>query len=285
MKKLNLLSITALFISLLFSSCSKFEVVRGTGPIVQETIQAPGSFSGVALNGCFDMEVIVGDTESITLEGQQNIIDRLEIYVDHHGMLQFDLEDGSYRNVELKIYVSTPYADKFHIAGSGDMDVYMDEVESVVLDMLELKVTGSGDMRGHGNFEVDGNVTTDIDGSGDVSFQFECDGLLANILGSGDYHFEVLANQVNASVEGSGDYHISGTAPIQKIKIVGSGDYNAFNFPAHTLDVDILGSGDVKCNVRDQLDIDIIGSGDVYYKGQPSINVQISGSGEVVNSN
>lgn len=257
--------------------------VKGKGEIVQQSFESVEAFSGLELKDMFNVEVTLGGQQEILAVGHQNIIDRLILNVDGEDVLNMELERGNYRDVELTLYITVPYADYFKLAGSGNMLLFNNE--SVVLDSILLESSGSGNITGVGEFRITDKAEVDISGSGDVYFDLESGQLIARNSGNGRMNLDFITNEVNARVSGSGNMNFSGFCPTQHLINSGSGTYKAFNVDAQNSNIELEGSGSAEVNSSNQLNATISGSGSIYYKGTPIVNEIITGSGAVVDAN
>ena len=63
--------------------------IKGQGPVVEQTFDLP-DITGVALS--IDANVIVtrGDTQTVTIEAQQNIINNIKKYISSNGTWRID---------------------------------------------------------------------------------------------------------------------------------------------------------------------------------------------------
>jgi hypothetical protein len=123
-----------------------------------------------------------------------------------------------------------------------------------------------------------------IEGSGEVvgADLFEMDELTLNVAGSGELSLDVDARSVTASVQGSGDMKLAGRTNILDLSIQGSGDIDAWDLLCARARAEVVGSGDIKLHVTDELEAVITGSGDIQYKGSPGkLNHNVTGSGSV----
>ena len=105
--------------------------------------------------------------------------------------------------------------------------------------------------------------------------------------GSGNILLQhVDAANIDAETSVSG--HITatgGTTQNSKLKTGGSGKIDFSTVSARKVNARIIGSGDIKVKVSDQLDARIDGSGSVYFIGYPFVNSDISGSGRLIHYN
>lgn len=261
MKKVISISIIIAVLSMVLVSCNKggMFVIRGEGDAVTTTIDM-GQFDMVELAGEFDVEVTYGDEHKVEIVGQQNITDRLTLD-NNNGHLKLKLKRGTYRDFELKIYITVPNIKEVGISGSGD--IIINRFEN--LNDLDLDLSGSGNI-----------ISTDT---------IFVESLVFDISGSGNIDFTTITQKTATTVSGSGNVELYGTTIVQQISISGSGNFECFDFISNRTDINISGSGDCEVYANDFLDVEIYGSGSVYYKGYPEIDINITGSGGVHNSN
>lgn len=125
----------------------------------------------------------------------------------------------------------------------------------------------------------------DISGSATVVAHDPLDGTALNvdISGSGSMALtDVVYDRADLAVSGSGDILLKGVVQ-QTIDfdVSGSGTLDALDCPTAKANVELSGSGKVKCDVQEALRVRVSGSGDVLYSGDPALDVKISGSGKV----
>jgi len=131
--------------------------------------------------------------------------------------------------------------------------------------LTSIAISGSGDIRTEGTFDSSNTMDVALSGSGDLELNAKVD-------------------KMNVAISGSGDVRLAGSASENNLSVTGSGDISAFDFSAQAVNVSIVGSGDCKVQVANELNVSILGSGDVHYKGNPGrVKQNIMGSGEVYN--
>jgi len=142
-----------------------------------------------------------------------------------------------------------------------------DQVIRIYLpDLRQIRLLGSGDVYGETEFRINGGMSVEN-------------------LGSGDMDLLVDVDQADAIVNGSGDILLEGNADNLDIYVGGSGWYRGFNLFTDFCDVHITGSGSAQVLVDRDLDVTIHGSGDVYFRGHPVISTLITGSGHLIDAN
>ncbi len=243
MKLFKASQIIFLAISLFFTSCIITDAIKGEGDIITREIILD-EFTSVHLLGSFNIIVAQGENQKVVAVGHENIIERLKTEV-HNDVWDVHLQQGSYRDYELTIYITIPNIEQVYVTGSGDITINDFEGQAD----LDLKISGSGKLTLN---EMEGtqNLSVKISGSGEIIGHSE------------------LTDLQNLS-----------------ITITGSGDFSGFPVQTDNCDIRITGSGDCDVHVNTELDVQISGSGDVNYKGYPNIIQNISGSGDLNNVN
>ena len=255
----NLIIVAIAIISLSLTSCEDY--ITGEGMVVTETFDL-NDFSNIETNASFDVVVSQGPDQKIEVEGQQNIIDRVQLNVSN-GTLKMDLENGNYKNIELTVHITIPTLDRVVSSGSGDI-----EIKELEGDDLEIKTNGSGDVNATDKITLTNEMKIDNDGSGDIELD------------------DLVADEVTALIQGSGKLEIKdGSTQDLTITLQGSGDIQLYNLQSEDVTVTSQGSGDIQVKSMNTLTVNLGGSGDVKYKGNPTITVTDTGSGDLIDAN
>jgi len=278
MNKRLLLPTIVLLVSVLAAGCG-FQGVTGSGNVVTEPRDVTG-FTSITLEGIGNVIVEQGNSESLTIEAEDNLIEYFEIKVENDTLV-IGIKD-EYKMVSLlptkpiNFRVNVRDLEAVTLAGSGNIETSDLETGDFSVSLLGSGNISTGDLAA-------GKVQLSLAGSGNISLgQVTADSLTSTTLGSGDLAIEKLtADSVKVSIPGSGDVTLSGVVTSQEIGILGSGTYEAASLESETAQVSISGSGSVFIAVSDSLDVNILGSGDVNYSGRPEINSSIAGSGDL----
>jgi len=249
-----------LAVIVLFSSCDDWDLkgIKGEGPMVSEDVEV-SDVQGVILEIPATVYLEKGDVQSIRIDAQQNILDNIIKSTDDDLLkLRFD-EDVS-RSEPIKVYMT-------------------------IASLRGIDIRGSGEVISNSQFSSEGNLYINISGSGNVDAEVDAHEVDMNISGSGDINLKTVCERLYSNISGSGDVRLTGTTNYAEFSTSGSGDVQAYNFSIKTCKIKIIGSGDAKLNVSEELDISITGSGDVHYIGSPALSVNITGSGDIVNAN
>ncbi|MFN8264998.1 MAG: head GIN domain-containing protein [Chitinophagaceae bacterium] len=235
MKK-QILAVVAIAVALLMQSCTK---VNGDGPVVTEERQV-SPFTGIELDLNADVYYTQDAVQKVEIRAQQNIINRLNVYVSGGKlMLKKDPATVFYSFERIKIYVSAPDAHDLRVNGSGTIQL----LQPVQFTDSRLDVSGSGDIVLN---QITGNsLSARISGSGTIKVNT---GVLQNeefnISGSGDINVVgVVANKATTRTSGSGNIRLQATQSIDAY-ISGSGDVYYLGSPS--INTHISGSGRVQ---------------------------------------
>lgn len=223
---------------LLLSGCFiNDEKIKGNGNTSTET-RSVSSADRIESLGSFNVEIIVGSTPSVRIEGESNLIPYI-ITENTDGLLRIRVKKGY--NIQtsrpLKIFVTTPKLELVSLAGSGDIK---GSGKFSGADKLELDIAGSGNI----SLEVNTpKINADIAGSGDINLVGETRDLSIEIAGSGNFDgMNMMSENVNISIAGSGDVNV---------------------FADKKLDIDIAGMGDISYKGNAVVTKSIAGSGKI----------------------
>ncbi len=254
MKKIFFPLIVLLAIAL--SACN-LTVLSGSGKIVSSNRPVSG-FTRLVLDVPGDLILTQGDKESLSIEGDDNLLEHIKSEVDG-GELHIYLapEDGMIEpSKTIRYHLSVKNLEQVTLNGSGKI-----MAASFKSEQFAVNVNGSGEIT-FGSLQAT-NLSLGMNGSGNVNVT------------------NLSADDVQATVSGSGEYLLEGKATRQHISIVGSGKYNAHSLQSTQTDISISGSGEGQIWAVEKVNITIVGSGKVGYLGKPNVTQQISGSGNI----
>lgn len=233
---------------------TNYNYTRGSGTIVTQTIDV-SDFDRISLESQGNVFIKQGQTESLTIEADDNILPLLETNVIGHELVLSTKPNVDIDPSQAVVYTLT------------------------VKDLREITLKGSGD------FMVDALSTDDlsilVSGSGDVNLEdLLAKGLTIRLSGSGDIFIgDMVVQAVSTDLTGSGEISLQGSADSQEVRVDGSGNYQAGDLETLSTEIDMSGSADITLWVTDQLDVSGNGSGDIRYYGDP--NTDQSGSGSI----
>ncbi len=236
MKKLT----TIILLLTLFGGLSA-KTVRGSGEITKQ-IREVSDFHKVELKGFGTLVLIQGETESLEIECDDNILPYIKTKVIDKTL------SIKYKNVRLKpteeIVFTLFLKELSSIEISGSADVISDKLET---PDLEVDISGSSDI----NIEklIAESLEIDISGSGEIN------------IGSG------TATKQDFSVSGSGDY-FAGNLKSEAVDLSISGSGKAEVWATEKIDIDVSGSGRISYYGTPQVSISTSGSGNVKSLGE-----------------
>lgn len=206
-------------------------------------------FSRIELSTSADLKVTIGDEYSITMTGNRDRLDRIEL--DQSGdELEISSKSrgfsffGRHNDGYAKISITMPNIEEMEINGSGDAEIIGIDNEEILLN-----INGSGDLYVTGKSDA---VDIEINGSGDIEMD------------------EVSGKDVAIEVNGSGNVEFDGgTCDRMEIEVDGSGDIDARHLICKEVEIDVEGSGNSRVHATELLIFKSEGSGRVDVFGKP----------------
>ena len=207
----NRLPAAGLAVLLVLSSCG---VVSGSGHVETETRQVSG-FTAIDLAGSGEVGVEQGDSESLTIEADDNVLPRLTSEVSD-STLKLGKKGGITVGTKNPIRYRVTVKDLTGVGVSGSGSV---KAQEMTLQTLRVDISGSGTVDLSGSA-----VEQDIQVSG--SGQYEAPELLSDkasveISGSGEVAVAV-SRELKIDISGSGTVTYSGDPSVQQ-SVSGSG--------------------------------------------------------------
>ncbi len=214
------------------------EKVQGSGNIKKQAREL-AHFTGVSLSLPAAMELRIGNTESITIETDDNLLPLIETVIED-GTLKIrpNKRNLNLNSKTMKIVVQAKDISRVSLGGSGSIDadaikggkVQLDlggsgsiNIKGVESDSMSVSVGGSGNLKTGGGWTR--QLSVSIGGSGDVDVG------------------QVKAKEASVSVAGSGEATVA-VSDALSVTIAGSGDVNYYGDPK--VSKSVVGSGGVK---------------------------------------
>lgn len=190
--------------------------IRGSG--VAKTEQRDvDRFDQLSIMGGMDATVTIGDQQSVTIEGDDNIV----------GTIETKVKDG-----KLIVEPTEPYSSKTPI-----------KLTITVAQLKGVAINGSGDVDVDG-LKDEASFAVAINGSGDVTAKGTANAVSVAVRGSGNVKLDGLrAKNGKVAVAGSGDVTVNATDALD-VSVAGSGDVKYMGEPRVTKQ--IAGSGSVR---------------------------------------
>jgi len=189
--------------------------MRGSG-IRQSEFRQVDSFNEVNLSGFGTVNVFAGDSPSVRVTTDDNLLHRINTYVEN-GTLKIQPRGLINPKTGLQVDVTVSRLTAAHVSGAGDMNI-----NDVVGNRLELTISGAGTIKANGHVE---DISARISGAGDADLQ----NLIAKnanvrISGAGDAKV-YAAESIKARISGAGDVTCFGSPPNVEQKVSGAGDF------------------------------------------------------------
>jgi hypothetical protein len=214
------------------------EQVQGSGHVTKQA-RTVGHFTGLALAVPGNVELRIGNSESVTVETDDNLQALVETEVEN-GTLRIRpaRRNVSLRTHTLKIVVQAREIERVSLAGSGSI-----EADALRAPRLQFDIGGSGSIDVK-RIEA-GTVAVAVGGSGDLKAGGGAARQLSvSIAGSGNAELgQVKADSASVKVAGSGEATVWATGALS-MSIAGSGDVSYYGDP--TVSKSVLGSGEVR---------------------------------------
>jgi hypothetical protein len=232
-------------------------MVRGSGEVVEET-RAVSGVSGVELATLGNLFIEIGDTESLRIEAEDNLMEYLETEV-----LNGRLRIGTQEDVDLlptqpvNYYLTVMGLEAIVISSSGNI-----QAPDLEAERFSIATSSSGNLD-MGDLAAD-MLTVEISSSGNVTMGvLDADTLEVDLSSSGN--LDIPGGQVDS----------------QNVKISSSGNYTAQNLESSEAEVLLNSNGNATIWVRDRLKAVLNSSGNLRYRGDPSVDATTTSSGDV----
>jgi hypothetical protein len=176
--------------ALLCADCSRNESITGSNPIIGSgrLVSEPrlvGTFVGVRVTNFAKVFIIQDSTESLIIEADDNILDRVGTSVNN-GILVVGLENGSYSNITVNVHATMRTIQLMESVGAADFQT----VVPIHVDTIICRITGAG------NVVLAGNATREV----------------VEIVGAGNIHnFDLISASCFASISGTGNIDVNVT--------------------------------------------------------------------------
>jgi hypothetical protein len=211
-------------------------IINGSGKVTTETRSVSG-FTQVALNGVGNVNVILGDHDSVAIGAEDNLMKYITTTLEG-SRLVISISNGVQINPTRPVNytVTLKSLDGLSVGGSGNMTVDTPRSEQITLE-----ITGSGDINvTHLDTSM---LAATISGSGSINLIGRATNQTVNITGSGNFNAgDLNSGAAEVTISGSGNATVWSTGAL-KATLLGSG--NVRYFEGSTLNPSILGNGKI----------------------------------------
>lgn len=209
-----------------YAQKEKQETIEGNGKIVTRDVPVT-SFTSLQAGGIFQLRISQGNTESVKLEGDENLLSLIEVK-NEGSKLIINTDKLKNKNVNIK--------------SKKSMQVH---VTYKKINQMELNMIG--------------NVQSG------TSLTF--DNLDVKNSGVGNLDLTLTAKAINLTNKGVGNVTLNGTAQDATISNTGVGSLQAGNFAVQTMDLKNSGIGSAEINAVKSVKVSSTGMGSVKNKG------------------
>ncbi|MEL7121259.1 MAG: head GIN domain-containing protein [Bacteroidota bacterium] len=226
-----------LWLMILLSSCHEDSICeKGEGPIIREEIFLP-AFHSIKNNTVADIYLQQGNEQKIIAEGQEDIIDLLELAVKS-GEWEINFDRNCVYNFDgLKLFITLPEIRSVQAINGGN--IYSDGLMKV--DELTALTNGLGEIE---LFVEASRIDARTESRGSIKLSGTTNEAFYTIRGAGSIHgFELNTKITEAVVRHTGNVETTVTEEL-KVLIEGKGDVYYKGFPEKDITID--GQGEVK---------------------------------------
>jgi hypothetical protein len=235
--KFRFLIILTCFLMLL-SACGK-KTIGGNGKVVSQQRNLTG-FKAISIKGAYDVYLKKGNTESVTIEADSNLLSIIKTDLSDSLLDIYNLKT-IIRSKELRLIITCPNLTSIDFSGATELSCD----SGLVFKDLSINISGAG--------RIDMNL--------------KLDNLTAIVSGGADLNFIGKANSLDVSITGAGNLDARGFET-QKCKIDISGFGRAKVNVLQKLDVNISGAGKVDYYGNPVVQQSVTGAGKIHKIGQ-----------------
>jgi hypothetical protein len=231
--------------------------IIGSGNVIRQIFEVSG-FDQIQLDTVGTVQIVQGDSDSLTIETDDNILPYLNVKVPGDTLILVGKNNTNLEpSLSITYYLTVKDIQAITTNTSGDITA-----DSIAADKFDIFVNGSGDVQ-LDRADVQ-QLSISSDGSGQVTVD------------------ELAAETVSAQILASGNIQLSGKADSLDLKSSGSGDALLDDLQTSNVHADFQASGHASLWVLSTLDVAIGGSGNISYYGTPDITQNLTGTGQLI---
>ncbi|MCA9913256.1 MAG: DUF2807 domain-containing protein [Anaerolineae bacterium] len=212
--------------------------VVGNGDVIEET-RTLDSFNKISISGAGSVVVEYGESESVRIEAESNVMEYLETEVRGDT-----LEIGTRNGVDITttrnfhFYLTVTNLEAVEVSGAADVTL-----PNVQANDFEIRISGTGNVTIQ-SLQAD-SLDVEISGAGNVNLEGgEVQSQDVTISGAGGYNGRELVSQdAQVDLSGAGNITLNVTAELRG-SASGAGSVLYAGEP-ETVDVDVSGAGSV----------------------------------------
>ncbi|MCB2210249.1 DUF2807 domain-containing protein [bacterium] len=219
-------------------------VISGSGTMASESRDIHG-FDAIRLDGAGTLKITQGETESLTIEAENNILPKLKSNVQGDTLV-LGHQDNFWRNALIPTREIT--------------------YTLTVIDLTALTFNGAGNLD-MGDLETS-SLKVEINGAGQVKIdELMADSLTVRISGTGNVEIGGEVSEQTIIIDGAGNVK-AGDLQTARTSVTFNGVANATVWATESLDVSINGGGSLSYYGSPNLNQDINGAGNINNMGE-----------------
>ncbi len=233
-------------------------------------------FTGIDASSAFDITVTKGNTESLIIEADDNVMPYVRSEVKQ-GVLHLYLDNGQkIKNMKtLKASIVMKNLDKVSLSGACKLS----SNDLFTSDGFTSNCSGASKLNLNLNasqLTVKTSGACNIDLKADVTNDAKFD-----MSGSSKMQLDLKATNVRVNSSGASTVDLNGAAKSINVNTSGTSNIKAVDFTVDSATIESSGTCNVSLNVNETLKVSSSGASKVSYKGSPTINVNNSGASKV----
>lgn len=239
--KTRFFSIVLLFsffmgISGLLSGCNVIGE-QGNGKVVKQDRKV-SSFTAVDVSGAFEIVLTQGETETVTVEADENLLPLIRTIVEGNE-LRIDTKDRPIHHVTvMKVYVTIKDLKKIDISGAVDIKT------TNQMKLNELNMDASGASKSRLDIAVQ-KLTLDCSGASKMHFTGMAVDVRMDLSGASNiFAFDFPAETYSIDLSGAGKAQINVTKSLY-VEVSGAGDV-AYKGNPSQVDQNVSGAGSIR---------------------------------------
>jgi hypothetical protein len=235
-------------------------------------------FTGIDASGVFSITVTKGDTASLAIEANENVLPCVRSEVKN-GVLHLLLEC---RDVNKNIKVKTL---KAAVVMKDLNNVKLSGACKITVTDLFTPTDFTGNCSGTAKMAINLNTEQlNLKSGGASKIQIKANvtgNIKIDAYGASKIQGELKTDSIELTSRGTNNIDLTGSAADIVVDMAGVSYLKADNFTVKTADIKLAGGSKVMIDVTDTLNVKSAGASVVRYKGEPAIKVSSNGASKV----
>jgi hypothetical protein len=232
--------------------------IRGSG-YTESEIRPVSGIRSVRLDNQGDLTIELGDTESLVVEAEDNLLPFIVTEVRGGELHIYNEGRNWFRNRNpIRYHLTVKSLEGLSIGSTGSINA-----PDLSADRFEIGIRSTGNLV-MGDLEA-GDVDIDVSSTGDVMLR----------------RLEAARLEVNISSTG----HVSirnGRVSNQTIRISSTGSYEAMDLDSNVAEVRLSSTGSAFISVNDYMEANLSSTGSVHYRGEARTDIRRNSVGKAI---